>query len=70
MFDTQNLNIPCPQCGQKVEKSVGWIKANDSYVCPGCSGLVSLDKQGLIAGLNSADKALDAFRKSIRKLGK
>ncbi len=31
------INLTCPHCGQKVKKSLAWIKENPVFACPlGC----------------------------------
>ena len=34
-LDDKQFNKPCPQCGQMINKTIGWLKTND-YICPGC----------------------------------
>ncbi|PCJ75545.1 MAG: hypothetical protein COA53_06520 [Rhodobacteraceae bacterium] len=69
-FDKGVLSIPCPQCGNETQKSIGWIKRKDEFICAGCSNTVTYDANVLLSGLDSANKDLDAFSRSFGKFGK
>ncbi len=38
MFDEQPIYVACPKCGEQISKTLGWLKANNSFRCPasGC----------------------------------
>ncbi len=38
MFDEQPIYVACPQCGEQISKTIGWLKENSSFRCPaeGC----------------------------------
>lgn len=70
MFEKAEIGIPCPKCGHKTEKTVAWIKANDSFTCGGCGSTVTVDTENLLAGLQKAEKSVADFRKKLRGLSK
>jgi len=53
--------LPCPQCGEKTEKTIGWLKDDpDTFVCAGCGRTVNvgdIDDLGRI--IQSIDDAWD-----------
>lgn len=68
MFDKHTLDIACPQCGHSTRQTIGWVKANDAFTCGKCKAIVSLDKEDLLAGLDSAQESIDSLRDTIRRL--
>lgn len=70
MFDNATISVPCPGCGHKSEKSLGWLNANDHFLCQGCGRNIQLNTEELRAALKSADKSLADFTRSLIKLGK
>jgi len=38
MNEDATVPIPCPTCGEKTEKSLGWLKTNDHFTC-GCGSI-------------------------------
>lgn len=70
MFDDQTISISCPGCGKATEKKVRWIRAHGELVCPSCKNTIALEREKLLASLNSAEKGLRNLRNTIRKFGK
>nr|WP_314094226.1 hypothetical protein [uncultured Shinella sp.] len=70
MFDSKKIAVPCPKCGNKTEKTIGWVKSHDSFACGGCGETISIDKEKLLSGLDEAEKSIAKFRKSIARIGK
>ncbi|AXQ93185.1 hypothetical protein D0Z66_04775 [Cereibacter sphaeroides] len=68
MFDKQSLDIPCPNCGKKTKKTVGWIKTHDSFTCSGCARDISLDKKDLVSGLKAAEKSMKGLFAGFGKI--
>ena len=65
-FDDQTLDIPCPDCGKKAEKSVGWLKANKKFTCSGCGQTIDLQSDQFRRELAKAEKALANFMKGFK----
>ncbi len=57
-FDDEKIDIPCPNCGHKAVKLLGWLKKNDTFTCAACNKSVKAD----------AKKLLDGFEDMRRKL--
>lgn len=70
MFETAEINIPCPGCGEKNPKTIAWIKTNDHFDCVGCGKSVRVESKDLLAGLKKVDDSVANLRKSMRKFGK
>jgi transcription elongation factor Elf1 len=64
MFDSESVGFNCPKCGQKHEKTVGWLKANNKIVCP-CGININLDVRDLIAGTDKAEQLIRDFPRRI-----
>lgn len=67
LFDSQSLDIPCPQCGKKTPQTVAWLKANAEMVCPGCQTVIALDRDQLFATIKQVEKRLGRFRQAVRR---
>lgn len=63
-FDSQSIEIPCPKCGAKHPKTIGWIKANDKIVC-GCGATLDLEKSQFVGELGKVEDELNALPKNI-----
>lgn len=70
MFDSQEIGIPCPECGHKTSKSVAWIKTHDKMTCGGCGREITIEDKGFSAGLKEFEKGVADIRKSLRRIGK
>ncbi len=62
-FDGQALETRCPDCGRAIIKIVGWLKLRHSRNCTGCGTLIAIDREGLLADLEKAEKALGDLAK-------
>ena len=58
------LESGCPKCGQKVNKTIGWIKANSHLACA-CGANIRLDKERFLGPLKQAEDALKSFPRNI-----
>jgi endogenous inhibitor of DNA gyrase (YacG/DUF329 family) len=70
VFDNSDIEIPCPHCGKKTKQRIGRVKHDKNFTCPGCGKVSALDASGLRDGLKGAQRSLDDFARSLRKLGK
>ncbi len=66
-FNSATINIPCPKCGRKTAKTIGWIKSNGSYVC-GCGSTINLDKDQFVRGIGAAERSVDDFKRKISRM--
>ena len=69
-MDSASIDIPCPGCGQKVSKTIGWLKSHPNLVCPGCGAAIRVDPDQLRKITDGVNKALDNLRRTLGKLGK
>jgi hypothetical protein len=64
-FDAHALEIPCPQCGQKHKKTVGWLKSHQDIAC-GCGGTIAVDSRDLHRKLADVEKQLKDITRNFR----
>jgi endogenous inhibitor of DNA gyrase (YacG/DUF329 family) len=70
VFDSNVITIPCPNCGEKIDETIGRLKQDPKIPCPGCGKILAIDAEQFRQGEKSAEKSLDDFRRTLRKLGK
>jgi predicted RNA-binding Zn-ribbon protein involved in translation (DUF1610 family) len=70
MFETAQIDIPCPNCGAKTKKTVGWLKAYDDVVCSGCGANIKIDKSKFTAPLRDLDKGIENIKRAFKRLGR
>ncbi len=63
MNEDATVPIPCPACGQKTEKSLGWLKANDHFTC-GCGTTVNVNGEEFVGKIESA---IDELKRRIQR---
>ena len=70
MLDSETLEIPCPECGEKARKSIAWLKSNRQFTCAGCGSTINLQAEGLLAGIEEVEKAIADLGKTLGGIGK
>ncbi len=60
-FDEHTVGFACAACGQKTEKTVGWLKANDTFPCPQCGQRVAVEGRQFLLSARSVDDAVFAL---------
>ncbi len=70
MFDSKTISIPCPNCGEKVDETIGRLKENPKIPCPGCGKILAINADKLAEGTEAAQKSIDNFKRSLGKFGK
>ena len=70
MFDDAMIELPCPDCGHKTPKTIGWAKRNNDLVCAGCDETIAVDNRQLVREFRRVDEAMADFKKSIHRLNK
>lgn len=65
--DDHTFSLPCPGCGEKTEKTLGWFKTHpDSFECSGCGSTVHLDPDEV----RDFIKPFDTVNKAVEDLGR
>ena len=64
-FDKHELSLPCSHCGRETKKSIGWLKGHREFICP--CGVTVFKADELIKGIGEADRAIDQFRRNLRR---
>ena len=44
VLDDEPVEIPCPKCGAKHQKTIGWLNVNDRFACS-CGVTITLDNR-------------------------
>lgn len=70
VLDDAMIGIPCPECGQKTEKSIGWLKTNKEFACLGCGRAIKIDADAAIREIKEVDKAVNDLLAKIRNFRK
>ena len=69
------FNFTCANCNHEFHETFGWLEANESVPCPGCSATLVLDfkQRGTLtnaqASLETLLKSARVFREVIREIG-
>lgn len=61
------LPFPCPNCGQEIAKSLGWLTTENKVTCPGCGSLIHLKTDEPGTGLQSMDDAIANILRGVLK---
>ena len=67
-LDDHPLDIPCPNCGQKITQKIGWLKRNPEITCHGCEAVIRIDADDSFA--NTIKKVEDSLAELGRTLPK
>ncbi len=66
ILDGQPFDLPCPNCGRKTTKTVGWVKRHSQFTCT-CGTVVTLEKSSFLKGIGDAERSIDRFKRNIRR---
>lgn len=71
--DRATIPLPCPGCGAKTEKAVGWFEDTPgAFDCSGCGETVHLESQDvrqLVATFGQVEKSLGDLRRLFGSFG-
>lgn len=68
-LDGAEVEIPCPSCGAKLHKSIGWIKRHTKLVCT-CGARITLDTKQFKSEMAKVDGSLDALSATLKNFKK
>lgn len=60
------MPIPCPNCGEKVTKTVAEMEADPIITCAACGKRTKWDAEEFRKGLESLQKRIDEFRRAFK----
>ena len=66
-LDSGKISFDCPQCGKKINTTVGRIKTKPKFSCS-CGLLIDANKAA--KGFRGVDKKLAEFQQAIERLNK
>ena len=66
-FNSAAVDIPCPKCGHKHSRTIGWIKTHTSLTCESssCGSVMELDQGKFVDEIRKAEKLVDALPKKL-----
>jgi hypothetical protein len=62
--DDAAVPFSCPACGDKIEKTVDWLKLNEQMIC-NCGNRINVDAKKVIAGIEKVERLLQATFKKL-----
>lgn len=62
MFDSSEINIPCPECGCETTFLIKELGINPSYTCWGCHKIIHINADELSDSLDGLNKELGKFK--------
>lgn len=65
-LDSGAFDIPCPECGHKNRKTVGWLKTHKQFVCAGCRK-VTIKTGDFQKGMREVEAEFAKLKKSTDK---
>lgn len=66
-FDSQKVEITCPQCQTKRAHEIARLRGNAQITCPACSAVIAVDGTQLDQELRAAERQLADLSKSLGK---
>jgi DNA-directed RNA polymerase subunit N (RpoN/RPB10) len=64
--DEDDWPVRCPSCGAVTSKKIGWLKANTSLTCTGCTATLSYYRERMNRDLDDALRAVESFSRGLR----
>jgi uncharacterized Zn finger protein len=65
MFDSEEIDIPCPECGHEVIKTVDWVKVNDELSCRRCGSVIDLESERHFLIIAHVTQRIAKLRRSL-----
>lgn len=69
-LDDVAIDIPCPNCGCKHSKTIGWINRNSLIRCRGCGISVRLDVSQLRQEMRKIDKSFKDLQREFDRINR
>ena len=69
IFDNEQIEIPCENCGRKTKKTIGWIKRNKQLNCT-CDTIISLETDQFKRELKKIEKSFSDLERTLKNFGK
>ncbi|MDX0065918.1 hypothetical protein GOB13_23315 [Sinorhizobium meliloti] len=66
MFN-EEIDIPCPECGHEVSKTVDWVKANDELSCRRCGSVIELENEKHLLIIEHVTQSITTLRRSLAR---
>jgi copper chaperone CopZ len=68
-LDSYEISISCTHCGNKIKKSIGWIKSNSDFICV-CGTRIKLDADQFKSDIADVERSLSDLQRTIKGLNK
>lgn len=63
----RSFGLKCPNCGKKVQQTIGGLESKAGFTCPHCKRVVRANN---VSAFKEHEKALNDFRRRLRKMFK
>ncbi|MDX0408504.1 hypothetical protein GOL30_33000 [Sinorhizobium medicae] len=67
MLNSEEIDIPCPECGHEASKTVDWVKANDELSCRRCGSVINLENERPFLIIAHVTRRIAKLRRSLAK---
>ena len=67
MYDSEEIDIPCPECGHEVSKTVDWVKMNDELSCGRCGSVIDLENERHFLIIAHVTQRIAKLRRSLAR---
>ena len=65
-LDSHTIELPCSACGQKLQKTIGWLKAHRQFDCT-CGKPITVDLTQFEQTERTLQKSLDGLSAAFGK---
>lgn len=69
MFEKAEIPITCGHCGRQTKKTVSWLNSNRTLHC-GCGARIDIDASQFSREMKKVEKAVDDFKRSIKRFSR
>lgn len=67
LLDRVEIALECPHCQHQSQQVFGRLKTDGAFTCPACATVVTVDTSDVGNAVDSAQRDLENFTKSVNK---
>ncbi len=60
-----SIGIPCPDCGDSIERTFEWLQDNNKHWCPSCHVEIDLDGRETRRSVGEIKRALEQVQRAV-----
>lgn len=65
LLDDAEIPIPCPKCGRKTKKRIGWIQTNSNFTCV-CGTRITLEANQFRREIDKVNNAFGDLQRTLK----